>query len=40
MTSEFLILEKMVGQYGLLPRKWFAQLEQIRALPERDHDRV
>lgn len=32
--TELLILEKMAGQYGLLPRRWFAQLEQIRALPE------
>jgi hypothetical protein len=29
-----LLIEKKVPPYGLAPRKWLAQLEAIRALPE------
>jgi hypothetical protein len=29
-----LIEKKMAGQYGLLPKRWVATLEAIRALPE------
>lgn len=33
--TRLLIEKTMAGQYGLLPKRWFAQLEEIRALPER-----
>ena len=32
--SRLLIELKMRGQFGLAPRKWLAQLEAIRSLPE------
>lgn len=34
--TELLIMEKMAGQYGLLPKRWFRQLEALRSLPERE----
>lgn len=32
--SRLLIEKKMDGQYGLAPRKWTAQLDALRELPE------
>jgi hypothetical protein len=32
--SVLLIAKKTAGNYGLAPKKWLAQLEAIRALPE------
>ena len=36
--TRLLIEKKMAGQFGLLPKRWVAQLEAIRALPERKDD--
>jgi hypothetical protein len=33
-VSRLLIEKKTAGNYGLLPRRWVAQLEAIRGLPE------
>jgi hypothetical protein len=32
--SRLLIEKKTAGNYGLAPKRWVAQLEEIRAVPE------
>ena len=34
--SRLLIQKTQAGNYGLAPRKWLAQLEALRELPETD----